>query len=119
MGLVVAQALYLGAQGVIERRGIGEARCLAQQIPGALLQVSRALAEGFGRVPQPRAGGLVERWEADGLQVVLRRNITSYVHILHRFLAERRGIGCHGLVRVRSRGYESKRKTTAPHPPET
>jgi hypothetical protein len=79
---LVAQARYLGALAITERRGIGEARearCLAQQQPGALLHEARAIADGVGQVPQPRARGLVERREADGLQVVFKRKLTSHL----------------------------------------
>ena len=65
---LAAQARYLGALVITERRGIGEARCLVQQQRGAPLHEARAIADGVGQVPQPRARGLVERREADGLQ---------------------------------------------------
>ena len=61
---------------ITERRGIGEARCLPQQPRGALLQGARALADGVGQVPQPRARGLVERREVDGLQILFHGKLT-------------------------------------------
>ena len=83
---LAAQARYLGALVITERRGIGEARCLVQQQLGAPLHEPRAIVDGVGQVPQPRARGLVERREADGLQESLH-HILNFLH-LYRFLAE-------------------------------
>ena len=67
---IAAQALYPGKVATTERRGIGEARCLVQQLPGMPLHGARALVDGVGQVPRPRARDLVEQRAVDGLRVV-------------------------------------------------
>ena len=75
---LAAQARYLGALVITERRGIGEARCLVQQQRGAPLHEARAIADGVGQVPQPRVRGRVERREADGLQDKFSRRASRH-----------------------------------------
>ena len=49
---------------------------MAQQPRGAPLQGARALADGVGQAPQPRAKGLVERKEVVGLQFMFHGKLT-------------------------------------------
>ena len=91
--LLVAPAI------VVVRRGNGDPRCLVQQPLRASLLVARSLAHGLGHVPRPRARSLVEQRLADGLQEVFNGNSYTTLKKQSRFLAERRGIGCHGHVR--------------------
>ena len=108
-----SQARYLGALVTTERRGIGEARCLVQQQPGAPLHEPRAIVDGVGQVPQPRARGLVERREADGLQESLH-HILNFLH-LYRFLAEQTSAAM--VVYEFDRGGSRPEKPQPPPPP--